>query len=326
MIIDGKIKLLGDTHLGREFVRNVPLHRRGDREKMVWAQFEKELNPEGCEVHIHMGDLFDKPVVSNNVVLRAARLYKKAAQTYPGTLFCILAGNHDLSRDLEATSSFELFKAIVASVKNIDVVTNEPLSLSGVSAVLCPWHPIVSAAEIGQSVVMLSKVVTEFKHRYAFGHWDVDPRSAPFNLIPTLQLSTAGVERAFTGHVHLPTQFKRDGVDVTVVGSMAPFAHGEDADGSIYKTMTLDEFDATDPASLRDCCLRIRLNEGEVWDREIDCLQLQIEKVSAEAVEVIDVSLGEFDLQSIFDGRIKKANLPAPVEQELRTKWSAAFT
>lgn len=318
MIIDGKIKLLGDTHLGREFVRNVPLHRRGDREKMVWAQFEKELNPEGCEVHIHMGDLFDKPVVDNSVIRRAARLYKKAARDFPNTLFCILAGNHDLSRDLEATSSFELFLDIVSGVKNLDVVTGKPLHLPNISSVLLPWHPTVTAAEMSQWI--------DGDLTIAFGHWDVDLRSDPFNLVPTLQFSEMGVKRALTGHIHLPTSFKRDGVDVTVVGSMQPYAHGEDADGSIYVTHTLDEIEANDPKFYRNRCLRVRLQDGEVWDRDIDCLQLQFEKVSEKVEEQIDVSLGDFDLHGIFEDRVKKANLPEVVETELRQRWSAAFT
>lgn len=318
MIIDGNIKLLGDTHLGREFVRNVPLHRRGDREKMVWAQFEKGLDPEGCEVHIHMGDLFDKPVVDNNTVMRAAQAYQTAARAYPKTTFYVIAGNHDLSRDLESVSSFEIFSAIVASSKNIEVVTGAFLDKAQ-GFIIYGWSPTVPAATY-ITHLMVPGV------RYVFGHWDVDLRSAPFNLIPTTQLAAAGVERAFTGHIHLPTQFKRDGVDVTVVGSMAPFAHGEDADGSIYKTMTLDEFDAADVASLRDCCLRIRLKPGEVWDRDVDCLQLQIEKLTADDVEQINVSLGDFDLHSIFNKRIEKADLPPLVEQELRKRWSVAFT
>ncbi|WP_204307606.1 hypothetical protein, partial [Enterobacter hormaechei] len=52
----------------------------------------------------------------------------------------------------------------------------------------------------------------------AYGHWDVDPRSPSHNLIPTKELAALGITKAYTGHVHLPSTFKRDGVEVEVVG------------------------------------------------------------------------------------------------------------
>ena len=48
-------KLLGDCHLGKVFINNVPLHRRGDHEKIVWEEFRKQLDPQGAEVHIKHG-------------------------------------------------------------------------------------------------------------------------------------------------------------------------------------------------------------------------------------------------------------------------------
>ena len=186
----------------------------------------------------------------------------------------------------------------------------------GRSIALFGWSPTIPA----------EKYVLDIPAKTAFGHWDVDPRSAPFNLIPTTQLAAAGVERAFTGHVHLPTSFKRDGVDVTVVGSMQPFAHGEEDQEQFYVTRSLAEFDAEDVASFKNKCLRIRLNPGEVWDREVDCLQLQVEKLTEEDVEAIDVTLGDFDLAKIFETNVAGAGLPKSVEDELRARWQTAFS
>ena len=75
--------LLGDQHLGKVFVNNVPLHRRGDHEKIVWAEFRKQLDPKGAEVHVNMGDLYDKPFVPYGVVWCSAQLYLKPRAPTP---------------------------------------------------------------------------------------------------------------------------------------------------------------------------------------------------------------------------------------------------
>ena len=45
------IELLGDAHLGKPFIHGVPLHRRGDREKMVWADFERSISDTSAVPH-----------------------------------------------------------------------------------------------------------------------------------------------------------------------------------------------------------------------------------------------------------------------------------
>src|SRR5277367_6305370 len=114
--------VLGDGHLGKQFIHNVPLHRRGDHERIVWAKFEESLDPQGAEVHTNLGDLFDRPVVPYAIVWRAAQLYIDTARRYPQTIFVVLRGNHDASRDLEAISAFDIFAGLVAGHSNIVVV------------------------------------------------------------------------------------------------------------------------------------------------------------------------------------------------------------
>ena len=42
--LDGMtVNTIGDPHLGRSFKTGVPLHRLGDREAMVWKEFERQL-------------------------------------------------------------------------------------------------------------------------------------------------------------------------------------------------------------------------------------------------------------------------------------------
>lgn len=303
-----KFKLLGDVHLGREFVRNVPIHRRGDREKLIWKQFEDELNPAGCSYHICMGDLFDKDKVDLPTIVRAARLYKTAAENHPNTQFCVLAGNHDLSRDLETVSAFEVFEMIVGDsvwcIKTPTIIDN---------MLLCGWDPVVPVAEL----------VKNHRAEIYFGHNDVDLRSDPFNLLPTKELAELGFKEAYTGHDHTRRSFERDGIKVHVVGSMQPYSHAEDPDGQFYVTLGLDEIDGQD---LTNKCVRIRLKPGEVFDQQIDCLQLQVERVEENVDTEIEVSLGDFNLQKIFDQTIEEYKIPEDVAALLREKWATVFT
>src|ERR1700676_3269686 len=100
LIENGTIKILGDPHIAKVFTNNVPLHRRGEREKMVWLQFERGLHPEGADCHVMTGDLFDRAIVQYEALMRAASLYRVAASSYPNTTFVVMRGNHDASRDL----------------------------------------------------------------------------------------------------------------------------------------------------------------------------------------------------------------------------------
>jgi hypothetical protein len=303
--------LLGDQHLGKVFVNNVPLHRRGDHEKIVWAEFRKQLDPKGAEVHVNMGDLYDKPFVPYGVVWCSAQLYLNAARAHPNTTFIVLRGNHDASRDLEAVSAFDIFEGLVAKVENIrcvkDWFVQDQLVFFG-------WDALKPAAAIVEDFV---RRIPNTKGMIAFGHYDVDPRSETFNLIPTGQLAAAGITKAYSGHVHTPETFTRDDVDVVVTGSMLPYAHGE---GFPYVTLTLDEARAM--TDVKDLCIRIKLEPGEVFDLDLDCLQLQI--IRPEDDVPLSVELGEFDLMALFTECM--VGVPANIQAEVRTKWDAAFT
>lgn len=316
MIIDNRFKVLGDVHLGREFIRNVPLHRRGERERLVWEQFEAELSPEGMPFHVMMGDLFDKDKVALPVIARAATLYLAVAAKYPNTTFYVLCGNHDRSRDLEFVSAYDVFSMIVG--KRIVCVYDSPVVHNDFA--LFPWHPIKSAAEMVASTHPLSKI------KYAFGHWDVDARSDAFNLIPTNELAALGVTDAVTGHDHTRRTLNRDGVDILVTGSMQPYSHGEDPDGAFYVTVGLE--DLTEPEKFKNKCVRVVLKAGEIFDQQIDCLSLQIERESKDEEDGgdIDVSLGDFDLQKVFDDVVSEFEVPEAISKKLGEKWRTAFS
>lgn len=300
------IELLGDAHLGKPFVRGVPLHRRGDREKMVWADFERSVSETTADVHINLGDLLDRPVVPYDVIVRAARIYAQAAQHRPETQYLILQGNHDVSRDLERVSAFDVFAEIVWGMPNVRVV-REPIAVDGL--LLVPFDPVTPTAEIIEELGISAEI--------AVGHWDVDSFGDDHNLIPTKLLVELGVKRAFTGHVHKPDSFTRDGVDVVVVGSLQPFSHGE---GPMYVTFSLDEARQVDPATIKDRCIRIQLKPGETYDLEIDCLQLSLQRLSGEE-EPETVTLGDFDLAALFTRAFDQSGVSANLRATVLGKY-----
>ena len=100
---------------------------------------------------------------------------------------------------------------------------------------------------------------------------------------------------------------------------MLPYAHGE---GGIYVTLTLAEARADAARSHCDLCVRIKLDPGEVFDLDLDCLQLQV--IRPEDDVPLSVELGEFDLMALFTECM--VGVPANIQAEVRTRWDAAFT
>lgn len=309
-----KIKRLGDTHLGRAFINNVPLHRRGEREQMVFAEFLKQLDPEGAELHVHMGDLFDKFEVSLDVLMATADAYRRAAAMNPGTVYVVLRGNHDANRNLEAVSSFDVFCELVGHLPNLKTVT-EYLRLG--EHLFLGWHPVDSADEClrrALAAVGPGAVTT------VWGHWDVDLRSPEFNLIPTKAMAAAGISHAITGHVHLAHEFERDGVNVVVTGSMLPYAHGEG--GDLYVTVSKAEVLAT-PEAFKNKCVRVVLKPGEIWDVELDCLQIQLKKEEASSSTEIEVKFEDFSMDDIFKDAFREENVPLEIQEECFSRWKS---
>ena len=54
--------ILGDVHLGKQFVANVPLHRRGEREAKVWRTFAERLGRHEADICVSTGDVFDNAI------------------------------------------------------------------------------------------------------------------------------------------------------------------------------------------------------------------------------------------------------------------------
>jgi hypothetical protein len=303
------IELLGDPHLGRTFTNGVPLHRRGEREAMMWKQFEDSVINTEADVHVCIGDLLDRWSVPYDVVYQVAEIYRRAdarsmKRKGKGTLYVILRRNHDISLDLERRGAFDVFTQAVSSCLNI-VVVDEPWVWQGLG--FFPWHPTIPADELLMECTIVH------------GHYDTIFGQG--NMIPTERMAELGIKRAYTGHVHKPERFIRDGVDVTVVGSMQPLAHGEDDPDDpdpLYITLSLDELDGRD---LTNKCVRVKLAPGEVLDQEIDCLQLTVVRESEEA-EDIAVTLGDFDMDALMKQAFEEENVPDHIRQAVLARFS----
>lgn len=298
-----KVEVLGDPHLGKKFVNGVPLHRRGEREAMVWADFRASLSTL-CDVHVTVGDLFDKAVVPFNVILDASLAYRQAAAGNRGTLYVILMGNHDGSRDADFRSAFDVFEALVQGEPHIVVVRDKAYEFGGMG--FCPWHPFRASEEIAAELPESVKAV--------FGHWDVIGFARDsHNYLPVDWIAAHPNVAIYTGHDHK----RRIEGRVAVVGSLQPFAHGEDpddADDPTYVTLTLEEVDGRD---LSAKCVRLDLKPGEV-PPELDCLQLTTRRISEQGEpEVLDVNFDAFDMEALFRGVLSEAGVPDDIASQV---------
>lgn len=284
-MLPSNVAVLGDPHLGRKFKTGVPLHRMGDREKQVWAQFEEELFSHDAYIHVNMGDLFDKFVVAPEVVLRAAEIYARAAAE-KGTLFVILEGNHDVSRDSARKSSFDLFAELVADIDNIMVVRERAATFDGFGFV--PYHPFKPTAELVAELPDGLEAV--------FGHWDIQDWGGD-NVIPTQLLAEKQIPLAISGHDHLARTERRHGVNIIVTGSMQPYTHAEDNTGEFYQTVSLAELEGMD---VQDKNIRVLLKEGETLPDDIDCLSIIAKRVT-DPDEKIEVDTSEFEGLDLAD-------------------------
>ena len=292
-----RFKLIGDPHLGRVFRTGVPTHRLGEREELVFQQFKHEIF-EGDDDIIVMGDLFDTFTIDNTLLLKVADIFN--ALDARGKAIYILRGNHDLSRDSTRSSSFDVLERLCAN-KAIFVKSCRNLyhPTENMRVLLCGYDAFLSARE---SVQILTEIPTEIETLAAFGHWDLTSHGSDFNLVPTEVFAELKVPVAYTGHIHRAQTIERHGVTVHAVGSMQPYAHGEQAEGdNFYRTLTLDEFDNLDePITFENSNVRILLKGDEVFDQQVDCLSLVFKHIADDETEPLDVAYDSFDSDNIL--------------------------
>lgn len=287
-----KFKLIGDPHLGRVFKTGVPTHRLGDRERLVEEQFYSEISDRTSVPIIIMGDLFDKYSVPESLVLWTADKLNEAARWKD---IYILRGNHDLSRDEEKRGSFDVLERLCPKVVFVKDFWEIVLPNHVGRLVLFGYNAFKSAAEL------VDVLPRNLNYLTAFGHWDLTSHGSDFNLVPTEVFAELKIPVAYTGHIHKAQTIERHGVTVHAVGSMQPYAHGEQAEGDpLYQTLTLDEFNARNPEDFLDVNLRILLKGDEVFDQQVDCLSLVFKHIAEDDAEPLEVAYDSFDSDNIL--------------------------
>lgn len=321
MLPNEQLRTLGDVHLGKNFSTGVPMHRRGEREEMVWEQFENELMVPATKVMVQPGDIFNEFAVPEAVVLRAASIVKRAAWKNPDTLYVFIRGNHDASRDRDKKSSFDVFQELMVSISNVLVLSEVSVykaedKLYG----FMPWHPFKSSTELAMDLLLKTDEMFDavFCHCEIKSYGGTDENLIP---IPVLKHRTKLVS---TGHIHQPQVFEQDGVEVVVTGSMQPYAHGEDLEDKWYKTLPLADvlLDPAAPECFKNVNLRVLVTEGEVVP-QIDCLSLTTKKVTAvEEGEVETVELEDFDMGALFRMTLASHRVGQSVSEKILNKFA----
>ena len=285
-----KFKLIGDLHLGRVFKTGVPTHRLGDRERLVEEQFYAEISDRTSVPVIIMGDLFDKYSVPESLVLWAADKLNEAAEWKK---IYVLRGNHDLSRDEEKRGSFDVLEKLCPKMVFVKGVWE--IQLENGYLALFGYDAFKSATELA------NQLTVNCNYLAAFGHYDLTSHGSDFNLVPTEVFAALKIPTVYTGHIHRAQTIERHGVTVHAVGSMQPYAHGEQAEGDLlYQTLTLDEFNARNPEDFLDVNLRILLKGDEVFDTQLDCLSLVFKHIADAEAEPLEVAYDSFNSDNIL--------------------------
>lgn len=283
-------KLIGDPHIGRKFKTGVPVHRLGERETSVKNQFYVEVASTDNTPVIVMGDLFDTYSIPDELTLWVSETLNEAAQWKE---VYVLRGNHCVSRDAEKRGSFDVLERLCPKVVFVKGVYE--IQLENGYLALFGYDAFKSATELA------NQLTVNCNYLAAFGHYDLTSHGSDFNLVPTEVFAALKIPTVYTGHIHRAQTIERHGVTVHAVGSMQPYAHGEQAEGDpLYQTLTLDEFNARNPEDFLDVNLRILLKGDEVFDTQLDCLSLVFKHIAEDEAEPLDVAYDSFDSDNIL--------------------------
>lgn len=300
--------LIGDPHLGKSFEVGVPLDRRGEREVRQMQHFKRELEEEADFVVI-MGDLFDHPYVGFGVVQETYKALVNAAAAHPQRTFIVLAGNHDMPRNLEAIGAFDMLETLChLRADNLRIASNT-CQIGPIACFPWKWH---MRADEQQVLAPVSQEPVEL----VVGHWDLqvfegnDSHLAPVKMLR----ERYGDVPLWSGHYHIPGEYIIDGDTVNCTGSMEPYSHGEDPEGHMYVTLTPAEIElAAEHGELRNKCVRVLLRDGEEMPTGVDCLAMTPKRVSDEETESAAVLLGDFNWNEILQRKL--GDLPKPVRE-----------
>jgi len=284
---------------------------------MQWDQFARELMEAPPGIHIQMGDLFDEAIVPYSVIWKAAKIYREASEARVNVNYVVNRGNHDASRDLEKITAYKIFSGLVGDYVTVLEDSPEVFLTGETSLVVIPWHPVIGATEM---VETYSDLINGSQATTAFGHWDVVVIGDNANALPAKALAESGIQIAYTGHDHTPRQLEIDGLKVVVTGSMQPYSFSEDPGELFYVTRSLDQVMA-DSDVYHDKHLRIRLKPDEVFDSQIDCLSVVVQRDGQDEVgDQEEVEFEPFDLRGLYLKAAEEVGIDKDLTEEVWAK------
>lgn len=307
--------LIGDPHLGREFVAHVPLDRRGDREAMMMEDFETRLNASD-ETTVIVGDLFDRPMITERSVVSIQTLYTvismiiTAAMVRPTRKIIIMAGNHDLNKATEVRGAFHVLALALERVPNVHVLL-EPEVIDGVA--YFPWQYEKTAEE-------QVKELNLDRANIAIGHWDLESfGDGNAHLCPAEKLVAAGITDIYSGHWHIAGDYTVAGYTVNCTGSMQPMTHAEDPKEKMYVTLSKQSYEERDPKDFANHYVRVRVPKGEEVTPPPTCYGFKTEPVDDANDDGRErVNLGNFDMNDILSQAFTSMNVKKDVQSFIK--------
>ena len=333
------IQTIGDPHIGRIWQTGVPSNRRGEREASQLAQLQQllipiEIGKYNTNTIIIMGDLFDKAIVSNNVVKDFYYLISSAAQKYTSTQYIILDGNHVLSKENTKTTSFDILKLLLEDIGNIHVIdSNRILKVSDqLHLYLDCYDPFNTYSAASESDLQQVKDDPD-NTLISFGHWDTFEFTET-GYYPNQHILSYS-DLTCSGHIHIPMEYtynyvnKESGISLKgktlITGSMQPYSHSEDPEKLLYITIKSNELDKYNLSEdFKNKCVRIDCDSLFILSEPVDCLSLTLRVVETKkeqvAIETEDESVEEVS-ENFNSALIKKVetfqHLETITKQEL---------
>lgn len=275
------IQTIGDPHLGKTFKTGVPSSKLGARETLVIKEFETLMFPTESSSVTHvviMGDLFDKYIVSPNIVMIAYDLFIKASEQYPHIEYYLIPGNHDFSRDVSKKSSYCLLYLMLQGLSNIHIVYDKYLHV-----VVDDEHSLFfDSYDAFHKEREESYYTYPFQRNFkmiSFGHWD-SIKNEFGSYYPHKHIVDFS-STIVSGHIHTPEQFESEGVEYIYTGSLQPYSHAEDPLNQFYTTIKYDLLESYFEKELQDSLdklssknVRISCYPGYVLPYELNCLSL----------------------------------------------------
>ena len=333
------IQTIGDPHIGRIWQTGVPSNRRGEREASQLAQLQQllipiEIGKYNTNTIIIMGDLFDKAIVSNNVVKDFYNLITVAAEKNPLVSYIILDGNHVLSKENTKTTSFDILTLLLENVKNINVVNKNQVVeiVPNLHLYLDCYDPYNSYSSVEE--IVLSEIKQDKNNTLiSFGHWDTFEFTET-GYYPNQHILSYS-DLTCSGHIHIPMEYtynyvnKESGISLKgktlITGSMQPYSHSEDPEKLLYITIKSNELDKYNLSEdFKNKCVRIDCDSLFILSEPIDCLSLTLRVVETKkeqvAIETADESVEEVS-ENFNSALIKKVetfqHLETITKQEL---------